>query len=82
MPGKMPRPSGRLARCRCAPADVRLHLRDVLAVEEDRALRRVQQPGDRPHRRRLAGAVRADQGDDLALLDGERDVRGCASMRP
>ena len=29
---------------------------------------------DRPQRRRLAGAVRAEHGDDLALVDRERDA--------
>ena len=43
-------------------------------VEADRALARRRQPRDRAQRRRLAGAVRADQRDDLALLDLERDA--------
>ena len=36
--------------------------------------RRAQQPGDRAQRRGLAGAVRAEQRDDLALLHGEADA--------
>ena len=40
----------------------------------DRALLRRQDPGDRAQRRRLAGAVGADQRDDLARVDLERDA--------
>ena len=32
------------------------------------------EPGDRVQRRRLAGAVRPDQADDLALLDAQADI--------
>ena len=39
-----------------------------------RALRRPQAAGDQVEQRRLAGAVRADQPDDLALRDRERHV--------
>ncbi len=39
---------------------------------EPRARRR--QAGDGAQRRRLAGAVGADQRDDLALVDRERDA--------
>ena len=35
---------------------------------------RRREPGDRAQRRRLAGAVGADQRDALALLDGQRDA--------
>src|SRR6185295_9986880 len=45
---------------------------DVLAAELHLARRRLHQPGDRAQRGGLAGAVGADQRDDLALLDGER----------
>ena len=44
------------------------------AVERDGAGGRPVQAHDRPHQRRLAGAVRPDQRDDLALLDLQRDV--------
>ena len=52
---------------------------DPLAVEFDRALRHLaalgmQQVGDGLQGRRLAGAVRAEQGDDAALGHGERDA--------
>ena len=47
-------------------------LRDVGAVEDDRAGRGDVRAGDRPQERRLAGAVGADQRDDLGLIDGER----------
>ena len=43
-------------------------------VEEDRAGRRVIDAGDLVEERRLAGAVRADQGDDPAARDREVDV--------
>jgi len=51
---------------------VRAEPGDQAAVELDGALRRLDEPGDRTQRRGLAGAIRADQRDDLALLDGER----------
>ena len=50
-------------------ADVR-----ALAVDRDRARVRGLDPGDRLDQRRLAGAVVADQGDDLAGVDLEVDV--------
>src|SRR6185295_14981564 len=43
-----------------------------LAVEEDLAVA-LDRARDRAERRRLAGAVGAEHGDDLALLDRERD---------
>ena len=46
---------------------------DVLAVEPDRPRARMHQPGDRSQGGRLAGAVGADQGDDLSLLDVHAD---------
>src|SRR5439155_933801 len=52
--------------------------RDVLAVEQDGAADRLDQPGDGLQERRLASAVRAEQGDDLALghieVDTEEDL--------
>ena len=45
-----------------------------LAVEGDRALVDGLEPVDRAAQRRLAGAGRADDDDDLAALDGEVDV--------
>ena len=39
-----------------------------------RARRRLDDPGDQPQQRRLAGAVAADEPDRLARLDGERHV--------
>ena len=39
-----------------------------LAIEEDAAARRLQMAGQDPHQRRLAGAVLADDGVDLAGL--------------
>ncbi len=54
--------------------------RDVLAGEAHRALRWVSRSGDRLEQRRLAGAVGAEQGDDLALVDvevePEQDLHG------
>ena len=52
----------------------RRQLGDVLAGEQDRALRRRQHAGDDVEQRRLAGAVRADQTDDFAAPDRNRDV--------
>jgi hypothetical protein len=48
---------------------------DVRAVERDPALGGRERAGDGPQQRGLAGAVRADQRDDLAPLDGERHGR-------
>ena len=53
---------------------VRGRVGDVLAAEADRALARMVEAVDRAQRRRLAGAVRADQRDDLALVHLERDA--------
>ena len=65
-----------LRHLRQAQADdlVRLHLADGLAAVVDLAALQLQQTGDRVHRRGLARAVRTDQGDDLALIDMERNV--------
>ncbi len=50
------------------------HAGDGLLPEPDLAAARPQQAGHRPEQGRLAGAVGADDRDDLALLDMERDV--------
>ncbi|MHC2257644.1 hypothetical protein ACVILK_007336 [Bradyrhizobium embrapense] len=52
----------------------RRQLCHVLAVEEDRALGGRQHARDQVEQRRLAGTVRADQADDLAAPDRDRDV--------
>jgi hypothetical protein len=49
-------------------------LGDVAALEPDPASARVIEPVDRSQRRRFAGAVRADQRDDLPLADIQRDT--------
>ena len=46
---------------------VRLEVRDLLAVQLDRALAHLHQSEDGLEQRRLAGAVRADDADELAL---------------
>ena len=46
----------------------------VAAVEDDRAAARLDEAGDRLQQRRLPGAVGAEQGDDLALVDLEVDA--------
>src|SRR5437763_580437 len=70
MPDAAPRPS------------VRRHPCDSLLVEHDRAASHRQESHDALDRRRLAGAVAADQVHDLLLADIEReavqDVRGAA----
>src|SRR5580704_12934871 len=53
---------------------VRLDLGDVIALEGHRAAHRGAMAGEHPPRRRLPGAVSAEQRDDLALLDRERDA--------
>ena len=72
-PREEPPPLGRLR-------DPELHdlvrgpIRDLLALEADRSPPRAVEAVDRAERRRLAGAVRADQRDDLALPDVDRDA--------
>ena len=44
----------------------------ALAVARDRSAARTQKPGDRPQRRRLAGAIASEDGDDLARLRVDR----------
>ena len=53
---------------------VRRRREQALALEAELAGVRPVQARDHVERRRLAGAVRADQPDDLALADVERDV--------
>jgi hypothetical protein len=47
---------------------------DLLAVEQDAARPRAQESHDGLERGGLAGAVGADDADDLVHVDGERDV--------
>jgi len=47
---------------------------DLLALVDDVAALGPQQARDRPQRRRLAGPVGPDEGDDLAGVDGHRQV--------
>ena len=73
-----------LGRHRDAARDerVRGHAGDVLAVEHRRGpLCGVEQAGDRAQRRRLAGAVGADQRDDLAGVDRRARRRGARGWR-
>src|SRR5581483_12083718 len=53
---------------------VRRDRRYVAALEPDRALARAVETLDRPQRRRLPRAVRAEQRDDLALVHLQRDT--------
>jgi len=55
-------------------AAVHRHVGDVFLVEEDPAVLRRDEADDHVERRRLAGAVRAEEADDLSLLHVERDV--------
>ena len=48
--------------------------RDVAPGEGDVPAHGTDEPRDHPQRRRLARSVRAEQGDDLALADGQADV--------
>ncbi len=63
-----------LERARDAEARhaVRGRARDVLPLEHDAAARRLVDAADQVEDRALAGAVRTDDGEDLALLDRER----------
>src|SRR5205823_11482845 len=49
-------------------------VRDVDAVERDRARRRPVDPGEEVEERRLAGAVRADDPEELSLGNLEADI--------
>ena len=60
---------------------VRLQADDALAVERDVALVRPVDAGDQVEERRLAGAVRPDHADDLALVDVQVEVRRRPSGR-
>ena len=47
---------------------------DPLTVQSDAAVRRPLQPDDDLQKRALAGPVGADDGDDVAVVDPERDA--------
>ena len=49
---------------------LRRQLRDIGAVESDVSRGARHQAADRAQRRRFSGAVRAEEGDDLARFDG------------
>ena len=49
----------------------RRRIRHVDAVDADLAAGHVLEPGDQPQERRLAAAGRADEDDELAILDLE-----------
>ena len=53
---------------------LRRELVDARLVQPDRAAGHVQQPGDAVQRGGLAAAGRAEQGDELAPPDRQRDV--------
>src|SRR5262249_17191156 len=53
---------------------VRRHAGEVLSVKEHLALARLLEAGDHTHQRRLAAARRPEQREELALVDGERQV--------
>ena len=55
-------------------AGMRRRLQYLLALEHDRAFAAIEQPHHRFQRRGLAGAVAADQADDLALAHLQADV--------
>src|SRR5579872_4797670 len=45
-----------------------------LAIDEDRACVRLQEPGDHVHQGCLAAAGRTDDGDELTISHGEADI--------
>ena len=61
-------------RRRSSRSSVRIGLADVLAVEQDLAGGRLDEPGHAAHERRLAAARQAHDHEDLARPDVERDV--------
>ena len=52
----------------------RRHVDDVRAVDQDLPAGDVLEPGDQAQQRGLAAAGRADEDDELAVLDLEVDV--------
>src|SRR5690606_26470327 len=50
---------------------------DILAKEHEVARGRRNEPADQVEGRALAGAVRADQAEDLAVIKLEAEVRDC-----
>jgi hypothetical protein len=52
------------------------HTRHVPALDQHAARIRLLQPGDHPQDRRLAGAAGAEEGEELAGMDIERDIVG------
>ena len=52
---------------------MRRRLRDILSEKGNRSAGLLHQSRDRMKRRRLPGAVRPDQSDDLALIDMKGD---------
>ena len=73
MRGKSLRPSGDCATPRATMSCGGV-VGDVVAAEADPAAPRMVEPVDRAQRRRLAGAVRAEQRDDLAVAHLEGDA--------
>src|SRR5581483_1325666 len=67
-------PAFRDERDPAAHASVRALAREIASVEDDTPARRPVCARDRTEKRRLAGAVGADERENLAVLDGERDV--------
>ena len=71
--GKMPRPCGTMRtprrETRCAVIPV-----TSVAVDADAATRDRGQPDQSTRQRRLADPIAAEQGDNLARIDGERDA--------
>jgi len=49
------------------------HRRHIAPAELDPAAVRALETGDQPQQRRLARARRAEQGEELALVDGQVD---------
>ena len=65
------------AREPVAPAAVRRPARDVLLAEDDGAAVGLVEAAEDVDERRLAGAVRPDQADDLAAVQVEIDDVEC-----
>ena len=74
--------SGRCARGRAARSGTGRSRVMSLAVETDRARGRRMHAGDQVDQRGLAGAVRADQADDLALARARSETSSTARRPP
>src|SRR5207245_142999 len=76
-PGRLPVDAGVLRDVADRAADAVRVTNDILTGDERVARVGSRQGRERPHRCRLARAVRPEQAEDLAFADGKRDAVEC-----